>query len=79
MRDRCEASGLRVKPNVDGRAHCPLCGDDWHCLTKYGRLRQHQRIHAATAEQLAMVAREFEYQRRDANAAWPGLPMRAPG
>lgn len=43
MYSRCEASGLRVRRNADGRATCPLCGDDWHCLGKDGRMRPHQR------------------------------------
>lgn len=43
MKDRCESSGLRVLPNEDGRATCPLCEDDWHCLTARGTLREHRR------------------------------------
>jgi hypothetical protein len=43
MRDRCEASGLRVRVNADGRGTCPLCEDDWHVLTKDGRLAPHTR------------------------------------
>ena len=37
----CEASGVHVTRNADGRATCPLCGDDWHVLTKGGHLRRH--------------------------------------
>lgn len=44
MRNRCEASGLKVKANADGRATCPLCGDAWHVVTAAGKLRPHARI-----------------------------------
>lgn len=40
---RCEATGLKVKANADGRATCPLCGDDWHTVTRTGRLAFHTR------------------------------------
>jgi uncharacterized Zn finger protein (UPF0148 family) len=43
MTDRCEASGLRTVVNDDGRGFCPLCGDDWHVVTKDGRLTPHRR------------------------------------
>jgi hypothetical protein len=46
MRDRCEASGLPA-PFVNattGRGTCPLCEDDWHVVTKDGRLTTHRRV-----------------------------------
>lgn len=57
MRNRCEASGLRVRRNSDGRATCPLCGDDWHCLTAAGKLREHGRLSTRelTADQVAKL------------------------
>jgi hypothetical protein len=55
MRDRCEASGMRVRVNDDGRGSCPLCEDDWHVLTKDGRLTLHRRYRNRdwTEEQIA--------------------------
>jgi hypothetical protein len=44
MRQRCEASGLKVTRTKSGHGRCPLCEDDWHCLTKDGRLRPHVRL-----------------------------------
>jgi hypothetical protein len=44
MRQRCEASGLKVKRDERGHGRCPLCEDNWHCLTPQGRLRAHVRL-----------------------------------
>jgi hypothetical protein len=79
MRDRCEASGLRVKPNADGRGHCPLCGDDWHCLTQDHRLILHQRVHDATPAQVAFLQGVLISQQHVRDAVWMGWPAEATG
>jgi hypothetical protein len=56
MTNRCEASGLIVERNADGRATCPLCLTDWNCVTGPGRLRPHRRWRTdATADEIAAV------------------------
>jgi hypothetical protein len=42
MRNRCEASGLRVRAVLPGHGRCPLC-DVEHALTARGKLRPHAR------------------------------------
>ena len=79
MHDRCEASGLRVKPNADGRGHCPLCGDDWHALTTSNALAPHTRTHAASNDQVVAVLVALEDQRDRPDRIWSGWPVSAAG
>jgi hypothetical protein len=56
MRFLCEASGLIVPPNADGRGTCPLCQTSWHSLTVVKKaLRGHTRWRRDADPQLIAI------------------------
>lgn len=56
MRFQCEASGLIVVPNADGRGTCPLCLTSWHSLTVVKHaLRYHTRWRRDADPQLIKI------------------------
>lgn len=58
MKFPCEAAGLIVVPNADGRGTCPLCLTTWHCLTTTKKaLRPHTRWRREADPQLIAVVR----------------------
>lgn len=68
MRERCEASGLKVKRDARGHGRCPLCEDDWHCLSKDGRLRAHTRVRARGDLTPAEIERRLELASQEAQS-----------
>ena len=79
MRDKCEASGLRVKPLENGLGHCPLCGDDWHALTSSFALVTHTRTHGETHARIQAVRDWKETAPAGDAGLWPGWPVSARG